>query len=161
MTKLIPWTRRAVRPSRPATGFPSILGDVDRLIEDMWRQIGEAPAVTDRREFAFAPSLDVRDADGVVEITADLPGLSEQDFEVTAENGVLTIRGERHGEREQEKAGRRWTERTYGRFERSVRLPEGADFTAAEASYAKGVLTVKVPKAEDASKAVKIAVQTS
>jgi HSP20 family protein len=80
---------------------------------------------------------------------------------VVAENGVLTIRGERHGEREQEKAGRRWMERTYGRFERSVRLPEGADFAAAEATYTKGVLTVKVPKAEDASKAVKIAVQTS
>jgi HSP20 family protein len=157
MTSLIPRTRRAIRPEAV---FPSIVGDVDRLFGTVWRHGGQVPAATGEA-FTFAPSLDVRDTDGAIEITADLPGLSEKDFEVVAENGVLTIRGERRSENEEAEAGRRWTERSYGRFERSVRLPEGADFTTAEASYANGVLTVKVPKADDASKVVKIAVQTS
>jgi HSP20 family protein len=160
MTRLIPWTHLATRAHRPETGFPAILADVDRIFETMW-QDRHAPADALRRLDGFAPSLDVRDTDGAVEITADLPGLSEKDFEVVAENGVLTIRGERRYEDEREAQGLRWTERSYGRFERSVRLPDGCDLAKVAASFTNGVLVVKVPKPDDASKAVKIAVQTS
>jgi len=81
-----------------------------------------------------------------VQVRADLPGLSDKDFSVSIEGEVLTITGERRGEESREEKGRRWTERTYGKFERAVRLPVEVEVEKASATFGNGVLTVIVPK---------------
>jgi len=96
----------------------------------------------------WLPALDVvEQADGYL-VRADLPGLSEQDVSISVENDVLTISGERKSEHEQSKDGYRRVERAFGRFSRSLRLPEGVDADAVSASFDKGVLEIGIPKPE-------------
>ena len=99
-----------------------------------------------------APSLDIAETDGAIEVTADLPGIEPSEIEVTVDNGVLTISGTREREEEKDDAERNYhrLERFRGRFVRRVALPAGIDEDAVSASHDKGVLTIRVPKAEKA-----------
>jgi HSP20 family protein len=114
-----------------------------------------SPGMTRQRagqaQSLWSPQLDVfRRGDELV-IRADLPGLSKEDVTVDLEEGVLTIRGERRQEAQEDREGFYWSERSYGSFERSVPLPEGVDESQARASFRDGVLevTVPAPKAEE------------
>jgi HSP20 family protein len=103
------------------------------------------------------PSLEVHAADGEVRVSAELPGMDEKDVEVLVDNDVLTIRGEKKSEHEDQ--GRRFSERYYGRFERAIALPFEVDEEKAEASFKNGVLTVTLPKsatAKDTAKRIAI-----
>jgi HSP20 family protein len=82
-------------------------------------------------------------SDKEVRFSAELPGMDEKDIEVLVDNDVLTIRGEKKSESEDQ--GRRLSERYYGRFERSIALPFEVDEEKAEASFKNGVLTVTIP----------------
>ena len=93
-----------------------------------------------------APSVDVSETDDEVQVTADLPGLTEKDVEVTLEDGALTIRGEKKEEREEKKRNYHLVERSYGRFERAVALPHGIDPGKVKARFRNGVLHVTLPK---------------
>jgi HSP20 family protein len=90
-------------------------------------------------------------------VEADLPGLTEQDFEVTVHNGVLSIRGERKADE-----GRQYlyNGRTWGRFERAISLPEQVDTEAVQAELSQGVLRITLPKSPE-TKPRKIALRTS
>lgn len=125
----------------------SIVPWTERLLDEFWRGV-DTPALTRARE-GFAARLDVHDADEAVTVTVDLPGLKREDFEIVAQDDVLTIRGERRAEESKTTNGRHWTERTYGRFERSIRLPDRAALDKATADFEHGVLTVTVPKEAD------------
>ena len=156
VTSIVPWTRRATLAGRDRPIFPSLFDEADRYFEEIRRGVPSAP------RGSFAPHLDVRDADDAIVVTADLPGLVAEDFEVEIADDVLTIRGERRAEDTSEAEGRRWTERSHGRFERSILLPERAISDDATAKYNKGVLTIRVPKAPDpATQTRKITVTTS
>jgi HSP20 family protein len=99
----------------------------------------------------------VHAADGEVRVSAELPGMDEKDVEVLVDNDVLTIRGEKKSEHEDQ--GRRFSERYYGRFERAIALPFEVDEEKAEASFKNGVLTVTLPKsatAKDTAKRIAI-----
>jgi HSP20 family protein len=146
VANISPWRRHAVRR------VPSLFADFDGMFDQFW------PAL-DRRQTrrpAFAPTLDIHETDDALVLRADLPGLTADDFEIIAEEDVLTIRGERrtdaHGD-EKADDGYRWSERSYGRFERAVRLPEEALVEQATAAYRDGVLTVSVPKASEPARA--------
>jgi HSP20 family protein len=129
--------------------------EVDRLIDDVFR-----PAIggTWTGGTAF-PKLEVHDADKEVRITAELPGLKQSDVELSIDNGMLAISGERKAVEEDRERG--WSERFYGRFERRVTLPDGIDESRAEADFRDGELIVKIPKSEEARKARKIPIKGS
>jgi HSP20 family protein len=119
--------------------------DLRTLEDEFDRLIGRAFS----RE-TWMPALDVRESADRYEMTVDLPGLDPNDVSVTFEDGMLTISGKRQFE--EEDGGDTWQriERGFGTFARSVRLPQTADSERIEASFDKGVLTVSVPKTEQA-----------
>lgn len=102
------------------------------------------------RPRAFAPAIDVTENDAQYAITVELPGGTKDDVQVELHDGVLTIHGEKKNEREEKKEQRRYVERTYGSFSRSFRLPGNADAERLHASFKDGVLTIAVPKVEEA-----------
>ena len=123
---------------------------------DPFRDLTQAQEQLDRmvgRSFArnaWVPALDVRETEDRFAVTVDLPGLEPGDVEVTFEDGTLTIRGSREFSREQEEEQFHRIERSYGSFARSIRLPRVADTDRIDASFDKGVLTVEVPKRDEA-----------
>lgn len=108
---------------------------------------------------SFTPPVDILEKDTAFIATVDLPGLKKEDIEISLDDGVLTISGERkfeHEEKEEGKAFRR-IERTYGAFSRSFTLPQGVDLGKVEAVFTDGVLKLTLPKSE-AAKPRKIAI---
>jgi len=101
---------------------------------------------------AALPSVDVKEVDSSLNITAELPGMKDDDVEISVRDGVLTLKGEKKEETSEEKEDLRITERRYGSFQRSFRLPEGAEEENIAAVFDKGVLTITVPKSEVAEK---------
>lgn len=99
-----------------------------------------------RRASNFVPAVDIEETkDGYV-LTADLPGLTSEDVEITLEHRVLTISGERKAERVDDKKGYRRVERSFGAFRRSFTLPEGVDVEGVKAVTEHGQVKVTVPK---------------
>jgi HSP20 family protein len=152
----------AAAPWRP---FTSLRHEIDRLFEDFDRNSWALPfrrSAFDiepfwRRELSWAatPAVDITEGDKAYEVTADLPGMDEKNIEVKLSNGVLTIKGEKQEEKEEKKQDYCLQERHFGSFERSFRVPDGVDTDKIEASFKKGVLTVKLPKSPEAQKAEK------
>ncbi|MDP3895289.1 MAG: Hsp20/alpha crystallin family protein [Mesorhizobium sp.] len=103
----------------------------------------------------IAPAMDLVEKEKEYEITAELPGIDEKDVEIKLTNHTLTIRGEKTEEKEEKEKDFHLSERRYGSFQRSFRLPDGVDADKIEASVTKGVLKVKLPKTADAQKADK------
>ena len=108
----------------------------------------------------WAPSVDIEEEDDKYLIKADLPGVDKKDIEVSLDNGVLSIRGEKQVEKESGKGSKRHrTERFYGSFARSFTLPTAVKVEKVDASFKNGVLKLVIPKAEDAKpKAIEIKV---
>jgi HSP20 family protein len=96
----------------------------------------------------WIPTVDISETDQEYLIKAELPEVKKEDVKVTVEDGVLTIQGERHQEKEDK--GRKYhrVERSYGTFMRSFTLPESVDETAVKAEYKDGVLNLHLPKVE-------------
>ncbi len=108
----------------------------------------------------WAPAVDIIDEKDQVRIKADLPGLKKEDIEVSADNGVLTIKGEKKEEKEIKEKDYVRSERYYGSFHRSFSLPAGVDAQKVNAVYKDGVLEVTLPKREDAKpKQIKVEVK--
>ena len=101
------------------------------------------------------PTVDVAETDKDVLITAELPGVNEKEVEVTLSGDILTIKGEKKAEHEQKDGDTYYTERRFGSFSRSVRLPFEATDENVDAKYDKGVLTIRVPKPPEAQRAVR------
>jgi HSP20 family protein len=99
----------------------------------------------------WAPSVDIEEAEDKYVIKADLPGVEKKDIDVKLENGVLSIRGEKNVEKETGKDTRHHRrERFHGTFARSFTLPDAVRAEAVDASYRDGVLTLHIPKKEEA-----------
>ncbi len=160
---LVPWARSrgSVSASRePEDIFTDLQRDVNSIFDNMWRGFG-APAVAgDGNVSRLQPTTDIAETDKEYEVTVELPGIDEKDVEVTLANGVLSIKGEKKFEREEKKKDYYLSERSYGSFQRSIRVPEDVDGEKVSAAFAKGVLTLKLPKlAEAQSTTKKIAVK--
>ena len=100
----------------------------------------------------MVPELDVRENDAAVVVEAELPGVDEKDITVTVANGYLTIKGEKRNESEQSEESYYVAERSFGSFQRSLRLPDSIDESKIDASFDKGVLKITAPKRADAQK---------
>jgi HSP20 family protein len=123
-------------------GFPSLRRMLD--VEPSWRY--EAPfSIT-------APAVDVTDDENAYRITAELPGMTEKDVDVSIAGDTLVLKGEKRQEREEKEKNRYLAERTYGAFHRSFVLPEGIDRDKISAEFSKGILTLTLPKTPDAQK---------
>lgn len=94
----------------------------------------------------WVPAVDIQEDEKSFTITADLPGVSAKDIEVHAENGMLTLRGERESEKKEEREGYKRIERSYGSFFRRFTLPDTADTDKIAAKTDNGVLKVTIPK---------------
>jgi HSP20 family protein len=96
----------------------------------------------------WTPPMDLVEADDHFVLKADLPGMTEGDVSIEVQDNVLTVSGERQAEHERKEKGWYRIERSFGRFSRSLSLPEGVDAEKVTASFDKGVLEVRVPKPE-------------
>ena len=96
----------------------------------------------------WVPAVDIKEDKDQFVLTADLPGIDPKDIEITMENGVLTLKGERHWSDQQEKNGYRRVERVRGTFYRRFSLPDTANPEGIAAKGNNGVLTVTIPKQE-------------
>jgi HSP20 family protein len=124
--------------------FGSLRREMDRLFEDFSRDLGwGSPAAAGAGD---APRIDVSETDTEIKIEAELPGVEEKDLEIVLSDGRLTIKGEKKQEKEEKKKDYHLVERTYGSFARTIGLPFEADPNQVKANFAKGVLTVTVPK---------------
>lgn len=109
----------------------------------------------------LSPASDAQLADDHYVITVELPGVAEKDMELTVHDGVVTVKGEKKVEREEEGATWYFSERQFGAFSRAFRLPPDADAGAVEADLKDGVLTVTVPKSDPKAKgAQKVEIRT-
>jgi HSP20 family protein len=114
--------------------------EIDRLFEDTFSGSGN--------QAGWSPSANIRESNDALAFEFELPGLKPEQVEVTCDNGVLTVRGERREERKEGDEGRyHLVERTYGSFSRSFQLPQNVDEDQIDASFENGLLTVRVPKA--------------
>ncbi len=116
--------------------------ELDRFLDDGIAV--RTPAST--QAVAWAPSVDVYEEAGRFVVRADLPGVDAKDIDVTAENGVLTLRGERRAEPRAANGGYERTERTFGTFLRRFALPDNVQADAIAAKHVNGVLEISVPK---------------
>jgi len=131
---------RGVR--RPMRAVDDMVG---RLFEDI---LTPRAAAGDSR--GWAPAIDMLDRKDEIVLHADLPGLDQKDIDVSVENGVLTIRGQRQEEREAKEDDYYYSERWIGSFSRTVTLPPGVDTDKIRATYKNGVLEVHIPKTQSA-----------
>jgi len=100
----------------------------------------------DSSVLGWKPTVDVKELPEHFEVVAELPGIKKEDIEVTLDNGILTLSGERKTETEQTEAKMHRIERTFGRFERVFTLPETVDPQKVDAAFKEGVLTLKIGK---------------
>lgn len=105
----------------------------------------------------FSPTLDVRESDKGIEVTAELPGVDDKDIDLEIIDDIMTLKGEKKVEKEEkdEKSGMVMRERSYGAFSRTIRLPYAPDPAKVEAKFKKGVLKVTAPKPKDVAKKTK------
>ena len=97
----------------------------------------------------WAPRMDLSETTDAYVVNFDLPGLKKEDLEISFEDGTLSVSGERHAETTGEDRKFVRIERSYGRFYRAFSLPQAVDIDAVEARFEDGVLTIRVPKAEE------------
>ena len=130
----------------PVRGRTSLQSEMDRLVNSFFDATFVPATGQLRRRARWTPAIDVVENESQYVLRADLPGLSEDDVKIEVENDVLAISGERRSEREDKGEGYYRVERAFGSFARSLRLPEGVDADAIEATFDHGVLEVRVPK---------------
>lgn len=130
----------------PIRDVSSLQDEVERMFRQAFGGRGETPAATG----AWSPALDVEETEEGFVLHVELPGVTADDVEVSLEDDVLTITGERGFYTDKAAEGFRRIERRFGRFHRAIRLPDRVDVNAVEASYRDGLLTITVPKAEEA-----------
>lgn len=162
-------TERAVAARGPSFHpVENLRREMDRLFDDFFG--GGIPAPFTRRLFdwdiepfgdltkrlgAVAPHIDVHESDKAFTIEAELPGMDEGDIDLTLSENLLTLQGEKKEEKEEEKDDYHVSERSYGSFKRTFRVPETVDREKVAAKFKKGVLTVTMPKSAKARKETK------
>ncbi len=156
--------RGNVVPSRSSgvgvNPFLLLQREMKRMFDDLRLDFG-ASLLGEASEGAFLmPRLEVREGDKDMRVIAELPGVSEKDIDVSLDDDVLTIRAEKQSEHTGEKEDTHFSERAFGTFQRSMRLPYRVEPSELKATFADGVLTGTIPKNPAQEKARKIPVQS-
>ena|SRR5687767_8115936 len=132
----------------------SLRDEMDRLFDFAW------PTRDSGLFSGWSPALDVHDEKDNLVVHVELPGMKKEEIDISLHDGALTVSGERKQEREQKEGESFRSERYFGKFQRSVTLPAAVDAKNVKASYKDGLLTIHLPKAEEA-KPKQIAVNIS
>ena len=147
MFELVPWERTKT------------LSKLRKEMDDLWGRFFGDTGFPILSETSWAPALDVKETKENIVVTAEIPGLSAKEVEVTLSGDMLTIKGEKRQEKEEKEESYHLIERRYGSFSRSIRLTTDVDSKNIKASHKEGVLTISLPKSEKAKeKQIKIAV---
>ncbi|MGH7145871.1 MAG: Hsp20/alpha crystallin family protein [Planctomycetota bacterium] len=160
LNKLVPWHWTGAKNNLPATRdeeFPilALQRNMNRMFEDFFTGFELEPFAA-LPNSGFYPAVNVTENDTAIEITAELPGLEENDIHLAIEQDVLTLSGEKKAEKEEKKEnGYYRLERSYGSFRREIPLPTEVLADQAAAVFKKGVLHVTLPKKPEAQPHVK------
>jgi HSP20 family protein len=121
--------------------FGSLYRDIDRLVDEFTRSpmVGQA-------QVNLVPSIDVSETDNAIVVSAEMPGLERSDVDISIEDDILTIRGEKKIEQEKDDKNFHMSERLYGVFYRALQLPPGVDASKIQAAMSNGVLKITIPK---------------
>ena len=142
--EMVPW-----KPWEPFKELQRMRTDMDRL----WESFFEGkPARRQEDMSGWVPSLDLAETKDSYVVKAEIPGMEAKDIDISLQNDLLTIRGEKKQEKEEKEENYHFVERTYGSFSRSIRLPQEIRGNKIKASYKDGVLKVTLPKSEEAKK---------
>ena len=149
---LIPWRRDGGRIVRGRGEHPlaALHREMNRLFEDFFHGVDFPLSGAFGRPGAFAPRVDVRETDTAVVVTAELPGLSDDDIHVELTDEGLTLRGEKRTEAKEEREDYFRSERSFGSFQRFIPVPVQVQDEKATAEFQKGILTVTLPKVAEA-----------
>lgn len=151
ISDLVPWKdQRSLRRSDSPTAMRPLRQEIDRLFEDFFRG-WESQLFSDEDMSAFNPALNLAETDSAFEATMELPGLAQEDIEVTLTRDGLAITGEKKDEEEERNKNYVRRERSYGYFQRVIPIPaDTIDSEKIEAEFDKGVLKITMPKLESA-----------
>jgi HSP20 family protein len=143
-------------------GWP--FSELEELRDEMDRIFDRTFGRTERRGApmvrGWVPSIDMFDRDSEFVVKADIPGMSKEDIDISVKGNMLTISGEQKSEEKIDEDDYHYRERTYGKFQRNIALPQGADAENIKASYKDGTLEITMPQTEGAKpKKIEVAVE--
>ncbi|VDB01887.1 Spore protein SP21 [Klebsiella pneumoniae] len=138
--------------SGPVSPILQLHREIDRLFDDAFRGFGfpalNMPQWPSDWSGMLKPALDIQETDKQYKIALEVPGVEEKDIQITLDNDVLMVRGEKRQEQEKKEGGFHRVERSYGSFQRALNLPDDANQDSIKASFKNGVLTVTIDKRE-------------
>src|SRR5437867_7860519 len=147
---------RTMNRWEPSRGATTLQEQLNRVLGDMLERAGDESNLT-----PWAPAVDIFETEHELVVKADLPDVNPQDLDIRVENNILTIRGERKFENKVNDENYLRVERSYGSFSRSFQLANSVNSEAIKADYQNGVLTLSIPKREEAKpKQIKVNVGT-
>ena len=143
LRSLVPSRENGTALIPPGFGLFGLHREIDRLFNDFAQGIGPAGAQAN-----IVPNIEISETDKAIEVSAEMPGLERKDVEISVDDDVLTIRGEKKVEAKEEDKSKNYhvTERSYGVFFRAIQLPAGVDPASIQATMSNGVLKVTIPK---------------
>ena len=153
--EIMPWRSRQMSP------ISSLQSEMNRMFEDFFNQPFGLPLQRVRTQAAVVPALDVKEDESSIVVTAELPGIDRNDIEISVQDDMLEIRGQKSEEHKNEQENYYMVERSYGAFARRITLPAEVDSEQAEATMNNGVLTLYLPKAVPKAGKKTISIQES
>lgn len=153
---MVPWANKGSGrelKKRNDDFFSDMYSSMNKAFGDIVKEFGGFEL--SKKGFDFNPDFDISESDHGYDVKAELSGMDEKDIEVTLENNVLRISGEKKDEKTEKKGKYHISERKFGKFERTLALPAEVDSSKIKASFNKGVLSVHVPKTEKAKANIK------
>lgn len=139
----------AITRWNPTRDLLSTWNEFDRLFNRLTRQDLDEGESDISNVGNWRPALDITEKEKEYVVSAELPGLTEDDVHISLKDNVLTIKGEKKQEKTEEEEGRYYSERTYGNFQRMIRLDSDVDSEKVEANYENGVLNIHLPKTRE------------
>jgi HSP20 family protein len=141
----------------PFRGLSTLQDQINRVLNEAFERRGEESNLT-----SWAPAVDIYETENELVVKADLPDIDPKDLDIRVENNILTIRGERKFERNVNEENYLRVERAYGTFSRSFALSNTVNTESIKAEYQNGVLTLHIPKREEAKpRQIKVNVESS
>ena len=145
------WSRRGVPVEREFQGHPMSVfqKEMNQVFDGFFKGFGMRPSGEEIETFeAFSPRVDMTEDEKSVQITAELPGMDDNDIEINLTRDVLTIKGEKKEKKEKKDKEAYYMERSFGSFTRVLPVPAGLDTDKVEATFKKGILNITMPKLE-------------
>ena len=137
-------------PTRDLATFPSDIFNMQREMNKMFGSFFHGVDEPSLLNGNWMPAVDVAEEDNEYVVKIELPGVNKDDVKITLESNILTIRGEKKAEKETKEKNYHRMERSYGSFLRSFNLPTTVKNDKIDAEYRDGILTITLPKAEEA-----------